>query len=243
MQERIQNKGKKSTTAIEKMIYSKDKLLFLIMKRRLIANEISERKSEFYACSAAKDQGCVSKFEEQIQKLADKKKGLFDISKLRRTVIYGVPCDFVKFDECCKDVTEHELNKKSTEERLEGLEESQGASLTSTLNTEDVSGAHPEDFIECINLRAEIWNIMCNIDGLKEEMIKEYAEERERREKVRQTPGNDAYERSVIEGWCNQFVDDEDDRYNEGHGGLDIAGYVKQMKMPLDPIDDPEELY
>lgn len=112
LHQRIQNKTKKSggATAIEKMVYNKDKLLFLIMKRRLISNEIWARKSEFYSCAAANDQSCVAKFEEQIQKLADKKKGLFDISKLRRTVIHGIPCDFVKFDEKCRDVTEDLLN-------------------------------------------------------------------------------------------------------------------------------------
>lgn len=229
LQERIHGRGKKGATAVEKMIYNKDKLLFLIMKRRLITNEIQALKSEFYACAAARDQACVSKFEEQIQKLVDKKKGLFDISKLRRTVIHGIPCDFVKFDESCMDVTEHLLNNKNTPES-EAPGASQGAAslkTTSTINTEEAVGASADDFKECINLRAEIWNIMCNIDGLKEDMLREYAEERQRREEARKTPGNDDHELSVIQGWCNQFVDDEDDKYNEGHGGLDVDGYVK----------------
>lgn len=84
---------------------------------------------------------------------------------------------------------------------------------------------------------------MCNIDGLKEEMLREYAQERERREKARQNRTNDDFELQEIDGWCNQFVDDEDDKYNEGHGGLDVDGYVRQMKVPMDPIADPEKLY
>ena len=40
LQERIQNKDKKSITAIEKMVYNRDKLLFLITKRHLITHEI-----------------------------------------------------------------------------------------------------------------------------------------------------------------------------------------------------------
>lgn len=47
----------------------------------------------------------------------------------------------------------------------------------------------------------------------------------------------------MIKEWCNQFVDDEDDKYNEEHGGLDIAGFVKEMKKKLGPIGDAEELY
>jgi hypothetical protein len=58
---RIQKKKKKSATAIEKMVYDKDKLLFLITKRRLIANEIVSKR-EF--CAATDDKSCVSKFEE-----------------------------------------------------------------------------------------------------------------------------------------------------------------------------------
>lgn len=55
LQERIQNKDKKSITAIEKMIYSKEKLLFKIMKRQLITNEIQQATREFYSSSCAKD--------------------------------------------------------------------------------------------------------------------------------------------------------------------------------------------
>lgn len=104
--------------------------------------------------------------------------------------------------------------------------------------------ANAEEFKECLNLRAEIWNVMCNIDGLKEELLLEYEKERKRRDLARLNPRDEgAYELSVIKEWCNQFVDDEDDRYNEEHGGLDLLGYVKEMKQKLSPIDDPLKLY
>lgn len=65
--ERINNKDKKSITTIEKMIYNKDKLLFLITKRQLITHEIQRSRREFYGSSLARDQECVRKFEEQIR--------------------------------------------------------------------------------------------------------------------------------------------------------------------------------
>ena len=37
-----------------------------------------------------------------------------------------------------------------------------------------------------INLRAEIWNAMCNIDGLKDELVGQYEQERQRR--INKTP-------------------------------------------------------
>lgn len=171
----------------------------------------------------------------------DKKKKLFDISKLRRTVIYGLPCDFVQFDADCKDITLQTLNQKS---KTEADDDSQNASVKTSSTTPELEGcANPRDCIESINLRAEIWNIMCNIDGLKEELLLEYEQERKRRVERQQTPHDDSHEIEVIKEWCNQFVDDEDDKYNEDHGGLDLDGYVKQMKQPLSPIDDPERLY
>ena len=41
---------------------------------------------------------------------------------------------------------------------------------------DDQSGAEEAvsgkgDFIECLNLRAEVWDVMCNIDGLKQELL------------------------------------------------------------------------
>ena len=38
------------------------------------------------------------------------------MTKLRRTVIYGIPCDFVKFDEFNKDITEKLMNEKEKNE-------------------------------------------------------------------------------------------------------------------------------
>ena len=38
--------------------------------------------------------------------------------------------------------------------------------------------AYAEEIRESINMRAEIWDVMCNIDGLKEELLKEYELER-----------------------------------------------------------------
>lgn len=64
LQERIQKKDKKNITAIEKMIYSEDTMLFLILKRKLIADEIQARKREFYASPCAKDKEFVRKFQE-----------------------------------------------------------------------------------------------------------------------------------------------------------------------------------
>ena len=40
LQERIQNKDRKNINAIEKLVYNRDKLLFLITKRHLITHEI-----------------------------------------------------------------------------------------------------------------------------------------------------------------------------------------------------------
>lgn len=111
LQERIvqnKNKNKDSTTpaGVEKLIYSTDKLLHLITKRKLIEHEIQDSSKHFYASSCSKDPVYVNKFNEQIKQLVAKKKELFNPTKLRRTVIYGIPCTFVKFDDRSKDITE-----------------------------------------------------------------------------------------------------------------------------------------
>lgn len=254
LQERIQNKDKKDLPAVEKMVYSKDKLLFLITKRQLIAHEIQQSRRDFYASAVAKDPEYVRKFEEQIDQLIQKKKSLFNMTKLRRTVIYGIPCDFVKFDAACKDITEVQLNEKSNKEASEASTAQSNPSESTKKSSpgvfEDLSkvsddiSAYADEIRESINMRAEIWNVMCNIDGLKEELLQEYEQERQRREKRRQDPSDDnSYELSVINQWCNQFVDDEEDKYNEEHGGMDLDGFVKDMKQPLSQISDPDKLY
>ena len=101
-----------------------------------------------------------------------------------------------------------------------------------------------DDFIECLNLRAEVWDVMCNIDGLKQELLQEYEQERIRRDKAREDPRDDgSHEKAVFAEWCKQFNEDPDDKYNEEHGGLGPEGYVQQMKQKLKPIHDDSELY
>lgn len=78
----------------------------MITKRKLIEHEIQESRRQFYSSPCSKDQQYVRRFEEQIQQLLMKKKELFNIAKLRRTVIYGIPCEFVKFNDSSKDITE-----------------------------------------------------------------------------------------------------------------------------------------
>lgn len=89
---------------------------------------------------------------------------------------------------------------------------------------------------EDINLRGVIWDIMCNIDGLKEELVKQHEEERVRREqaKLNGDEDDDLYERELIKDWCPQFVDPENDTYNKDNGGRYLVeDYVKYLKMSL----------
>ena len=46
IRERIKNKKRKGMSKVEKMIYSRDHLIFLIFKRQLIANEIKELRNQ-----------------------------------------------------------------------------------------------------------------------------------------------------------------------------------------------------
>ena len=110
MQNRKKNKDSQAPAGVEKLIYSSEKLLHLITKRRLIEHEIQESRKHFYSSPCCKDQENIHKFEEQIRRLQVKKKELFNITKLRRTVIYGIPCKFIQFVQHSKDVTDQLLN-------------------------------------------------------------------------------------------------------------------------------------
>ena len=99
---------------------------------------------------------------------------------------------------------------------------------------------------EDINLRAVIWDIMCNIVGPKDECVKHHETERLRREqaKLNGDEDDDAYERDIIKDWCPQFVDPDTDTYNKDNGGRYLVeDYVKYLKTPLPKIDSPEEFY
>lgn len=85
-------------------------------------------------------------------------------------MIYGLPCEFIKFDDKCKDITEETLNVTAA------TEETPGGDETPTPGGETPGGVsgnveYSKDFF---NLRAEIWDIMCNIDGLKDELLTEH---------------------------------------------------------------------
>ena len=119
VQNRKKSKGKKAVESeVEKRIYSTDKLLHLITKRILIKREIEELNKIFYSKELSQNPTNKKKFETEINKLMKKKKELFNINKLRRTVIYGIPCDFVKFDETNKDITEKLLIENKSADQL-----------------------------------------------------------------------------------------------------------------------------
>lgn len=120
VQNRKKSKGKKTVVSgVEKLIYSTDKLLHLITKRILIKREIEELSKIFYSSELSQNKTHKKNFETQINKLIKKKKDLFNINKLRRTVIYGIPCDFVQFDEMNKDITEKLLKENKPSDELQ----------------------------------------------------------------------------------------------------------------------------
>jgi len=45
IRERIKNKKRKGMSKVEKMVYCRDDLMFLIFKRQLIANEITQKRN------------------------------------------------------------------------------------------------------------------------------------------------------------------------------------------------------
>ena len=166
------------------------------------------------------------------------------MTKLRRTVIYGIPCDFVKFDEYNKDITEKLMNEKEKNEAEQSDDTANRSTSSAKSDKQPQNQSSPNDFIECLNMRAEIWDIMCNIDGLKKEMLKEYEEERQRRERTFLDPNYDqSYEINEFSKWCTQFNEDEEEKYNEEHGGMGPEGYIRQMRQRLPEINDANELY
>jgi hypothetical protein len=110
------------------------------------------------------------------------------------------------------------MNKKSQEDEMQQPQDDRSGE-------EGASGK--DDFIECLNLRGEVWDVMCNIDGLKQELLQEYEQERIRRDKTRDDPRYDgSHEQAVWDSWCKQFNEDPDDTYNEEHGGFGAEGYL-----------------
>jgi len=111
IRERIKNKKRKGMSKVEKMIYSRDDLIFLIFKRQLIANEIKELRNQLNEAIRKQSisDSAIQKREHNLQQLETKKKNLFNISKLRRTVIHGIPCKFVEFDKDNIDITAEKI--------------------------------------------------------------------------------------------------------------------------------------
>lgn len=86
---------------------------------------------------------------------------------------------------------------------------------------------------------------MCNIDGMKSELLNDYQQEKLRRDSVANTDeDDDFYERNIIKDWCPQFVDPPGDTYNHDKGGrYRVEDYVSYLKLALPEVNDYEKLY
>ena len=168
------------------MIYFKEELDFFAEKIRRIQKDIHT-----YRCKAVKLKKTIDDLEKQIaiehndnqarelqgskqklqilqkeiSQLAEKKAQILDNDKLRRTVIKGIPCNFIKDHGKVDITTIGQENNYIFDQRLTP----HGETMFFQSRTQK----------DCtINIRAEIWKHICKVDQTKEASLENYNKNR-----------------------------------------------------------------
>lgn len=101
----------------------------------------------------------VKNLEDEI-KIRD---NIFNRDKLRRTILSGLPCDFITFEQ---------------QTRL-----ADGIHLETDKQVMKALGPLANKDIEPINVRATVWKVVCRVDEVQQRCLEYYEEERKDYEK------------------------------------------------------------
>lgn len=166
------------------MIYFKEELDFFAEKIRTINKDLhyirqksiklkeiiheletkkSEEQSDDHDKSLQESKDKLKTLQKEMSQLSEKKAQIFDDNKLRRTVIKGIPCSFIK-DHGSTEASSPEINDIFDQRK--------------TVHGENMFFQSRTQKDCTINIRAEIWKHICKVDQTKEDQLDKYNKNR-----------------------------------------------------------------